>query len=83
MYRINILKNRQPLNMQKQMALLNMCKQAQLNGLKKNKNKLNAKSVMQTKVNYITGHRSIYSQMQKNGQHLIFAAPATNAGMIL
>lgn len=65
------------------MALWNMCRPAQQNGGKKSSNRLNAKSVMQMKVNYITGHHSIYSKMQKNGQPLTFAALATENGMIL
>ena len=65
------------------MAHLNMCKQTLQNTLKEIKNKLNAKCAMQTKVNYIIGHHSIYSQMQRNGPRLTFAALATNAGMIL
>lgn len=65
------------------MAPWNMCRLAQQNGEKKNSSRLNAKSVMQMKVNYITGHHSIYSQMQRTGQPLTFAALATENGMIL
>lgn len=69
--------------MREKMGLLLMLKQAQQNICKNINRELNAKSVMQMKVNYITGHRNIYSQMQITGQRLTFAALATENGMIL
>ncbi len=79
----NIYRKESHKNMREKMGLLNMSKQEPQNICRKNNSKLNAKSVMQMKVNYITGHRNIYFQTQKIGQRLIFVALATENGMIL
>ena len=65
------------------MGLCNMWKQEQQNILRNDKFKLNAKSAMQMKVNYTTGHHSIYLALkQTNGPLVIFAEHAIASGMI-
>lgn len=83
MSQLNILKNKLRLNMQLKTDHLNICKQERQNSWKESGGRLNAKFVMPMKASYTIGHHSIYSKTQTVGPCLIFAALATENGMIL